>query len=202
MKFKNNFYIYALLIQCYALLSYEFSYDSNNKNNIPHVEMHVNSNTQPKNNVHFSGNIRTVADYSDIKTPIHCSFLYQASPQLQHYLGNTVAPLFYHSAITDHYYALPGYIYPQGLRQCLSENYNLGNLEPDIQVYNVDIRGSRSLTLRYTQRNGRPLTAEAKEEVLKHLYRLWAFPIKLEMLKEDGQVEIIGECPPKKSNHV
>ena len=37
--------------------------------------------------------------------------------------------------------------------QILSEHYNLGNIDPDIQVYNVDIRGDRSLTLRYTQRN-------------------------------------------------
>lgn len=83
------------------------------------------------------------------------------------------------------------------LRQALSENYNLGNLEPDIQVYNVDIRGDRSLTLRYTQRNRRPL-GNTKDEVVKHLYRLWGFPVKLEMLDDDNQPQLLSECPEKK----
>ena len=86
-----------------------------------------------------------------------------------------------------------GYHY---LRQTLSENYNLGNIEPDIQVYNVDIRGDRSLTLRYTQRKRRPL-GNTKDEVVKHLYRLWGFPVKLEMLGDDNQPQLLSECPPK-----
>lgn len=81
------------------------------------------------------------------------------------------------------------------LRQTLSENYNLGNLEPDIQVYNVDIRGDRSLTLRYTQRNRRPL-GNTKDEVVKHLYQLWGFPVKLEMLNDENQPQLLSECPP------
>jgi stage V sporulation protein R len=83
------------------------------------------------------------------------------------------------------------------LRQSMSENYNLGNLEPDIQVYSVDRRGDRSLTLRYTQRHRRPV-GNTKEEVVKHLYRVWGFPIKLEMLNEQGEIELLSECPPKK----
>lgn len=82
------------------------------------------------------------------------------------------------------------------MRQSLSENYNLGNLEPDIQVYNVDIRGDRSLTLRYTQRNRRPL-GNTKDEVVKHLYRLWGFPVKLEMVNDENQTVVLSECPPK-----
>lgn len=83
------------------------------------------------------------------------------------------------------------------IRQTLSEHYNIGNLEPDIQVYKVDIRGDRSLTLRYTMRNRRPLSENA-EEVLKHLYTLWGFPIKLETVSEDGQIHLLYQCPPKK----
>ncbi|MBS0288332.1 MAG: SpoVR family protein [Proteobacteria bacterium] len=82
------------------------------------------------------------------------------------------------------------------IRQQLSENYNIGNQEPDIQVYNVDRRKDRSLTLRYTQRHRRPLGAET-QEVLKHLYTLWGFPVKLETLSEDGQVHLLYQCPPK-----
>ncbi|MBI2792244.1 MAG: SpoVR family protein [Gammaproteobacteria bacterium] len=85
------------------------------------------------------------------------------------------------------------------IRQTLSEHYNIGNLEPDIQVYNVDIRGDRSLTLRYTMRHRRPL-AESAQEVLKHLYTLWGFPIKLETVGDDGQVHLIYQCPAKKES--
>lgn len=86
------------------------------------------------------------------------------------------------------------------IRQLLSENYNLGNQEPDIQVFNVDKRGDRSLTLRYTQHHHRPLN-NATQEVLKHLYTLWGFPVKLEMLGEDAKVQMLYQCPPKKENH-
>lgn len=85
------------------------------------------------------------------------------------------------------------------VRQKLSEQYNIGNLEPDIQVYDVDIRGDRSLTLRYTQRNRRPIEEASSQEVLKHLYSLWGFPIKLETLAEDGQVSLTAECPAKET---
>ena len=34
-----------------------------------------------------------------------------------------------------------------------SSQYNLSNLEPNIQVWNVDLRGDRSLTLRYISHN-------------------------------------------------
>jgi spore cortex formation protein SpoVR/YcgB (stage V sporulation) len=39
------------------------------------------------------------------------------------------------------------------IRSKLSSQYNLSNLEPNIQVWNVDLRGDRSLTLRYIPHN-------------------------------------------------
>jgi len=84
------------------------------------------------------------------------------------------------------------------LRQILSEQYNLANQDPDIQVFNVDKRGDRSLTLRYTQRNRRTL-AVASQEVVKHLYTLWGFPVKLETLTENGETQLIYQCPADKS---
>ena len=35
------------------------------------------------------------------------------------------------------------------LRAALADQYNLGSREPNIQIYNVDLRGDRSLTLRH-----------------------------------------------------
>jgi len=82
------------------------------------------------------------------------------------------------------------------LREKLSSQYNLSNLEPNIQVYNVDVRGDRSLTLRYIPQNGIPL-AESRSEVLKHLHRLWGFPVKLEIEPDNGEAPYVAEtCPP------
>ncbi len=83
-----------------------------------------------------------------------------------------------------------GYRY---IRQALAENYNLGNREPNIQVYNVNRRGDRSLTLRHIQHNRRPMNDDA-DEVLKHLARLWGFTVRLETVHEDGEVEVTHEC--------
>ena len=43
------------------------------------------------------------------------------------------------------------------LREALSRQYDIGSREPDIQVWNVNLRGDRSLTLRHTQHHARPL---------------------------------------------
>ncbi|WP_099350425.1 SpoVR family protein [Erwinia amylovora] len=82
------------------------------------------------------------------------------------------------------------------IRQQLSDQYNLSNLEPNIQVYDVDLRGDRSLTLRYVPHKRAPLDS-SRREVLKHVHRLWGFDIKLEQRNEDGSVEILDRCPSR-----
>ena len=83
------------------------------------------------------------------------------------------------------------------IRQSLSRQYNLSNMEPNIQVYSVDLEGDRSITLRYTPQNGIPLDKTA-DEVLKHLHRLWGFDIKLEQLGADDKPELLMQCPKPK----
>jgi spore cortex formation protein SpoVR/YcgB (stage V sporulation) len=83
-----------------------------------------------------------------------------------------------------------GYRY---IRQALADQYNLGSREPNIQVYNVNRRGDRSLTLRHTQYNRRPLGKSA-EEVVKHIARLWGFTVRLEAVAEDDETEVTHEC--------
>ncbi|MBI5920748.1 MAG: SpoVR family protein [Betaproteobacteria bacterium] len=78
------------------------------------------------------------------------------------------------------------------LRQCLADQYNLGNREPDIQIWNVDLRGGRSLTLRHFRHQERPL-GDACETVLKHVATLWGFPVRLEEQDENGQVRLLSE---------
>jgi stage V sporulation protein R len=82
------------------------------------------------------------------------------------------------------------------VRHALSDQYNLGSREPNIQVYSVDHRGDRSLTLRHTRYNRKPMSDDTLE-VLKHLHRLWGFKIRLESVDEDGKVELVGECPQR-----
>ncbi len=67
----------------------------------------------------------------------------------------------------------------RSVRQALSDQYNLGFNEPNIQVWDVDLRGNRSLTLRHEQHGQRPLGAST-ETMMKHLYRLWKFDVHLE----------------------
>jgi spore cortex formation protein SpoVR/YcgB (stage V sporulation) len=79
------------------------------------------------------------------------------------------------------------------LRQALAEQYNLGNREPNIQVYNVDLRGDRSMTLRHYRHNRRPL-GDTVDEMLLHIRRLWGFDVRLESVDEDGRAQLLGEA--------
>jgi len=81
----------------------------------------------------------------------------------------------------------------RALRQSLADQYNLGSREPNIQVFNVNRRGDRSLTLRHYRYNRRPL-GESVPEMLKHLRRLWGFTVRLESVDENGRVQLAGEC--------
>ncbi len=74
------------------------------------------------------------------------------------------------------------------LRQAMSNQYNLSMNEPNIQVWNVNRHGDRSLTLRHVRHNRRPL-GEATQDVLKHLHRLWKFDVHLESYDADVMVE-------------
>ena len=82
------------------------------------------------------------------------------------------------------------------IRNRLSAQYNLSNLEPNIQVWNVDLRGDRSLTLRYIPQSRAPLD-KSRREVMKHVHRLWGFDVILEQQNEDGSVELLERCPQR-----
>lgn len=74
------------------------------------------------------------------------------------------------------------------VREALSHQYDLGAREPNIQVWSVNLRGDRSLTLRHAQHNDRPLH-EGANEVLKHVARLWGFGVHLESVNGAGEVQ-------------
>ncbi|GAD79293.1 SpoVR family protein [Vibrio ezurae] len=82
------------------------------------------------------------------------------------------------------------------IREKLAAQYNLSNLEPNIQVWNVDVKGDRSLTLQHIPHQRIPLD-KSYDDVLKHLYRLWGFDVILEELKESGHRDILATCPKR-----
>ena len=86
----------------------------------------------------------------------------------------------------------PGY---RDLREKLARQYNLSYREPNIQVWNVDVRGDRSLTLRHIPVDRVPLGKET-DEVLRHVHRLWGFDVHLESV-DDGTVVEDHHCPPR-----
>ncbi|MCT7295440.1 SpoVR family protein [Ralstonia sp. CHL-2022] len=81
------------------------------------------------------------------------------------------------------------------IRELLAGQYDLSNIEPNIQVTNVDVGGDRSLTLRHLQSSRRPLGPNY-EEMLRHVVRLWGFTCRLEVVYEDGRREMKHECKP------
>lgn len=83
----------------------------------------------------------------------------------------------------------PGY---RILRRQLAQQYDLGSREPDIQVWNVDLRGDRSLTLRHFVHQRRTLH-ESCDTVLEHVARLWGFTVRLERQNTDGSIDVVSE---------
>ena len=81
------------------------------------------------------------------------------------------------------------------LRETLAAQYNLGNREPNVQIWSVDRRGDRSLTLRHSRHDRRPL-GESSQAVLKHLHRLWGFDIHLESHQGEQLIETL-HMPPR-----
>jgi stage V sporulation protein R len=77
----------------------------------------------------------------------------------------------------------------------LAAQYNLGNREPNVQVWSVDRRGDRSLTLRHQQHDRKPLGGST-DEVLKHLHRLWGFDVHLQSMQDDKLIAT-HHMPPR-----
>ncbi len=67
------------------------------------------------------------------------------------------------------------------VRNNLARGYDITNLEPDIQIVDVNLLGDRQLVLRHRQHDGIALSEKGKDEVLRHLRRLWGYDVKLEV---------------------
>lgn len=65
------------------------------------------------------------------------------------------------------------------IREKLSEQHNVNNRIPNIQVVRVDQWGDRSMHLVHYQTNRHCLDVKATQKTLEHLLTLWEYPISL-----------------------
>lgn len=79
------------------------------------------------------------------------------------------------------------------VRDALSRQYAIANYLPDIQVWDIDKWGDRTLTLRHTMHNRRPLNADETLETLKHVAFLWEYNVVLESIDDEDDVKAIFE---------
>ncbi len=85
----------------------------------------------------------------------------------------------------------------QNVREGLADQHNLSKQEPNIQVWEVSLRGDRSITLHHDQHDRIPLDEEDAKEVLKHLHRLWRFDVRLESRRGE-KVHRVFHCDDEK----
>lgn len=67
----------------------------------------------------------------------------------------------------------------RNVRRVLSQHYNVTAQDPDLQIVDADLSGSRRLLLTHRARNGVLLDKTNCERVLVHLARLWGYRVKL-----------------------
>ncbi|MCX6739051.1 MAG: SpoVR family protein [Candidatus Parcubacteria bacterium] len=81
------------------------------------------------------------------------------------------------------------------IRKMLAEEHDMGILQPNIEVYDVNNR-TRELILRHTPYNGKGLDKNSLYEVLRSVYTvLWGYPVRMESPNEKGEMKLISQCP-------
>ncbi len=65
------------------------------------------------------------------------------------------------------------------LRQALAQSYDIGYVEPNIQIVDVDLLAERHLRLRHTMHDRVPLAEKGRDAVLEHLRRLWGYEVSI-----------------------
>jgi len=68
------------------------------------------------------------------------------------------------------------------VRNTLADQYNVSENSPNIQVFNVNVKGDRTLTLQHYQHNKIPIDPISCIETLKHVMRLWEYPVELKSI--------------------
>ena len=72
------------------------------------------------------------------------------------------------------------------LRRRLSRHYDVAAQDPDLQVTDADLSGSRRLVITHHVRNGVLLDKTEAERTLQYLAQLWGYRVKLVETDNDG----------------
>jgi spore cortex formation protein SpoVR/YcgB (stage V sporulation) len=65
------------------------------------------------------------------------------------------------------------------VRRTLANLYDIGAIEPDIQIVDVDLAGDRRLMVQHRARDGILLEQADAQRVLRHIANLWGYSVKL-----------------------
>jgi stage V sporulation protein R len=74
------------------------------------------------------------------------------------------------------------------VRRQLSRQYDVGLIDPNIEVVDVDLAGDRRLLVRHTVLNGALLNETDAKRVLQHLADLWSYDVSLRETDATGTV--------------
>jgi stage V sporulation protein R len=74
------------------------------------------------------------------------------------------------------------------VRRELSRQYDVGLIDPNIEVVDVDLAGDRRLLVRHTVLNGALLNEVDAKRVLQHLADLWSYDVSLKETDSSGSV--------------
>jgi len=78
----------------------------------------------------------------------------------------------------------------KNIRDALAKQYNIGYKVPDIQVYDVDKWGDRSMTLRHYMVDGKPLDRESTVDTLRYISFLWGYDVKIDSVDENDEIRV------------
>src|SRR5947199_5377801 len=74
------------------------------------------------------------------------------------------------------------------VRRVLSRQYDVGFIDANIEVVDVDLAGDRHLMLRHTVLKGAQLNETDAKRVLQHLANLWSYDVSLVEVDTSGSV--------------
>ncbi len=75
----------------------------------------------------------------------------------------------------------------------LARSYDIGLVEPNIQVIDVDLLGERHLKLQHTMHDRIPLAEKSRAAVLEQIRKLWGYDVSLTGI-DAGTDEVLYEA--------
>ena len=85
------------------------------------------------------------------------------------------------------------------VRAELSRSYDIGAVEPHIEVVDVDLKGDRVLQLRHQVRDGIPLVETQRDAVLRHVRTLWGYDVCLAGIDAQSGDEVYSASTKEKA---